>query len=115
SAPAFPDPRDPMTSVIKLSRLVLLASLPLGIAAAQAPADAAAGDDALLAKACAKMASLPAVAWKTVEAQDAAMMRRFRNQMPPGMNEEIEVKGEWCKGVTRVHLNMDADEVILHG
>jgi hypothetical protein len=104
-----------MISSSQLTRLAFLVSLPIAGAAAQAPVDANAKDSALLAKACANMASLSGVAFKTVEAQDAAMMRPFRHQMPPGMNEDVEVKGEWCKGVTRVLLNLDADEVVLHG
>ena len=70
----------------------------------------------MLDKACAKMSSLSGVAFRSYEAQDDAMMRQFRGQMPDGMGgEDIEVRGEWCRGVTRALLNFEEDEIIRHG
>lgn len=82
-----------------------------------APAQDGASHDqnALLAKACAKMAELPGVAFRTIEHQDNAMMRQFRDRMPAGMDEETEVQGKWCNDVTQASLNYEDDEVVIHG
>ncbi len=70
-------------------------------------------DDVVLA-ACAKMKTLAGGAFSSFEAQDSAMMRRFRGRMPGGAGE-IEVDGKWCSDVLQGSLNFGADEVVLHG
>lgn len=78
------------------------------------PAEAAAGsaEQALLSRALGTMAALPSVAFKTVEATDQAMTRRFRDQM--GGETETEVAGSSGGGIVKARLNYDADQVITH-
>lgn len=97
------------------SRLVLAAATAVLTSPISAQLAAPTADpDALLASACAKMADLPGVAFRTIEFQDQAMMRKFAGRMPAGMDDETEITGTWCNRVTQASINFEEDEVILH-
>ena len=82
-------------------------------AEAAAPATTTSADDALLAKALAKMGNLTGIKFKTVEVQDNAMMRRIRSQMPAGMggDEDVQVEGTWCQGVISASVG-EGDQIV---
>ena len=94
-----------------LPALALIAPLATAPLAAQ---EQGANHDTLLAQACEKMATLNGVGFRTLEAQDNAMMRQFRSQMPVGDDEEVEVEGKWSGGVLQASVNFDEDQVIRY-
>lgn len=98
----------------QLSAAVLACLTVTAAAQESKPVEAASGstEQALLSRALTQMAALPGVAFKTIEASDQAMTRRFRDAV--GGDAEIEVSGSCCEGLIQASLNYDADEVITH-
>jgi hypothetical protein len=85
--------------------LVLFAS-PLA-AQAEGPDRAAAAGT--LRKALQQTAALPAIAFKSVESRDEAMMRH----LPIGAAEDVQVSGTLADGVLHASIGYDDDEVVL--
>jgi hypothetical protein len=93
-------------------RILVLAGLAAGLLAQDPePTAASSSPQALLQRAVDKMATLAGVAFKTVEAQDQAITRRFGGALGGG---EIEVSGESSAGLVRATMNFDEDEVVRH-
>jgi hypothetical protein len=96
------------------SGVALLASSFLALTAAAQDEASATKTKSPLERACDKMQSLGGVAFSTIESQDNALTRQIRGQLPGAMGD-TEVAGKWSGNVLQASLNVDQDEVVIHG